>query len=163
MNNNSDGSALSVVAVYFDTLAGGSADNSFIQDLITTNTSTTIVNGKITWLPKGIEVEDLLNKLDGTKILNYMGSLTTPTCAEIVEWNVINDPQPISPAQLNFFKTKWASNKTFAAGRGNNRAVQPIGSRVINYYSGPAPSSVSGYLHIAVFSTLISLAGLFFY
>lgn len=84
MNDNSDGSALSVVAVFFDILAGGSADNSFIQDLITTNTSTTIVNGKVTWIPKGIEVEDLLNKLDGTKILNYMGSLTTPTCSEIV-------------------------------------------------------------------------------
>ena len=123
MHNNSDGSALSVVAVYFDVVAGGSTDNSFIQDIITPNASTTIVNGKITWIPTGIEVEGLLNKLDGTKILNYMGSLTTPTCSEIVEWNVINDPQPISPAQLNFFKTKWASNSTFAGGRGNNRAV----------------------------------------
>ena len=79
------------------------------------------MDGLLTWEPVGIDIEALLSKIDGTKILNYMGSLTTPPCSEVVEWIVIDDPQPISDTQLSFFSSMWASNFNFANGRGNNR------------------------------------------
>jgi carbonic anhydrase len=85
-----------------------------------------------------VEIETFLGTLNMTKLLNYEGSLTTPGCNEIVEWNVIVDPQPISTAQLQFFQKKWATNTTFAKGKGNNRATQAIGDRTIYLYGGEA-------------------------
>ncbi len=55
------------------------------------------------------------------KIFHYEGSLTAPPCTENVEWNIINDPQPISKEQLAMFTRKWGGNHEFAKGRGNNR------------------------------------------
>ena len=126
-NNNTE---LSVLGIFFDTKTGGATENEFLQKMITaqngTNTST--VN---TWTPSAVDLQGLVSKLDLSKLVHYEGSLTTPGCAEIVEWNVLVDPQPISAAQLQFFTRHWAGNNTFARGRGNNRRVQPIGSRYI--------------------------------
>jgi carbonic anhydrase len=103
-----------------------------------------------------VELETLLKSLNTTKIFNYEGSLTTPTCSEIVEWNVIVDPQPITSSQLNFFTRRWAGNNTFARGRGNNRVTQPIGDRLIYYYGGPAAST--GAFIKAALSSLVVVA-----
>jgi carbonic anhydrase len=54
-------------------------------------------------------------------MLHYEGSLTTPPCTQNVEWNVMDDPQPISKAQLQLFTSKWEKNMKFAGGNGNNR------------------------------------------
>jgi carbonic anhydrase len=75
-------------------------------------------------------------KLDLTKIFHYEGSLTVPPCSENVEWNIINDPQPISKEQLAMFTRKWSNNHEFAKGRGNNRKTQLLHGRKIYYLSG---------------------------
>ena len=74
-----------------------------------------------TWTPGPVQLEALLLKLNMSTIYHYEGSLTVPPCTENVEWNIIDDPQPISEAQLAYFNNKWSNNMTFAAGRGNNR------------------------------------------
>ena len=156
VHKTSDGTAASVLAVYFDTKVGGNVTNNFLQGLIYTAGNTTNTSAVLEWAPSAVELQTLLNNLNMTKLLNYEGSLTTPTCSEIVEWNVVVDPQPISTAQLAFFTRRWSGNSTFAKGRGNNRVTQAIGDRLIYYYGGPAASS--GNFLKAVLSTFIVAA-----
>lgn len=160
VHKNDDASALSVVAVYFDTKVGGSTPSAFLNGLITAQNNTNTTN-KIEWIPSSVELETLLNSLNMTKLLNYEGSLTTPSCNEIVEWNVIVDPQPISAAQLQFFTRKWGGNSTFAKGRGNNRVAQPVGDRSIYYYGGPAVESSTTFVKVAISSLVMMIIAVF--
>ena len=57
--------------------------------------------------------------------------MTTPDCVEIVEWIVIDDPQPISDRQLREFDLAWKDNPNFAKGFGNNRVTLPLNGRKI--------------------------------
>lgn len=86
----------SVVAIFFDRKAGGIQENEFIKNLFLTPTSNETVHDRFKWVPIGVHIEELLLKLDRTKIFHYEGSLTVPPCTENVEWNIIDDPQPIS-------------------------------------------------------------------
>lgn len=66
------------------------------------------------------------------RFYNYPGGLTTPTCDEAVEWYVNQNPIRINKKQLKVFQDMWVKtgfNNEFATGQGNNRKVQPLGSR----------------------------------
>ena len=75
----------------------------------------------------------LISKLNLDKLYHYEGSLTTPPCSEIVDWIVVNDPQPISVEQLNLLNSFWGDNEHFnkTTGNGNNRLVQPLNGRTV--------------------------------
>jgi carbonic anhydrase len=100
-------------------------------------------------VPNGVHLERLLKKLDLTKIFHYEGSLTVPPCTENVEWNIIDDPLPISKEQLAMFTRKWSGNPEFAKGRGNNRKAQLLHSRKI-YYLGSLNNVLSKALLIVI-------------
>lgn len=78
---------LSVLAIYFDVAAGGDMDNPFIASLKFDQKNP---------VASSVPLTDLINKLKKDKMYNYKGSLTTPPCSEVVNWIVVNDPQPIS-------------------------------------------------------------------
>jgi len=59
----------------------------------------------------------------------YEGSLTIPTCDEIVYWYVIEKALPISKEQLDVFTSLWAGNQSFAEGKGNNREIKEMNNR----------------------------------
>jgi carbonic anhydrase len=48
------------------------------------------------WDDSVLDVKKLVDQLNHKKIYHYKGSLTTPPCSEIVQWIVVDDPQPIS-------------------------------------------------------------------
>ena len=54
------------------------------------------LNGKSSWVATDVNLRKLVDGLNLDKVYNYEGSLTTPPCAEKVEWVVIHDPQSIS-------------------------------------------------------------------
>jgi carbonic anhydrase len=49
--------------------------------------------------------------------LRYKGSLTTPPCSEVVEWNVFAAPVAVAPSDIERFKESFPMNA---------RPLQPI-------------------------------------
>ena len=90
-------------------------------------------------------MKKLVDTIQKTKIYHYEGSLTTPPCSEIVEWIVIDEPQPISTEQLKAFTSKWGDNWSFAKGYGNARVTVPINNRTI-YYSDAIKIITSAFI-----------------
>ena len=44
----------------------------------------------------GFSLDDLLSGVDRTKYYRYLGSLTTPSCDEVVVWTVFKEPIKVS-------------------------------------------------------------------
>lgn len=136
----------------FDLSSGGNLDNWFLNELLSGYNAS---NPNATaWEASHVHVKKLVEELDSRKFYHYDGSLTTPPCSEIVQWIVVDDPQPISAAQLKFFTDKWQNNPNFARGFGNNRATQPLNGRQI-YYSGAIQNLVCNILFLFAAITLL--------
>jgi carbonic anhydrase len=102
-----------VVSVFFDRTAGNT-NSTFLASL-----NLEKVNGSSSVVP----IMDIFKNLETQAFYQYDGSLTTPTCDETVQFNILRYPFPISDYQLNLFNNKWANNTAFANGNGNNRLV----------------------------------------
>lgn len=77
-----------------------------------------------------IEVLDLqgwLNGLDLSSRWNYQGSLTTPPCNEVVNWNVLTTVLPMSQAQLDTYISTMGDGFI-----GNARETLPLNDRTLN-------------------------------
>ena len=58
-------------------------------------------------------------------LYHYKGSLTTPPCSDVVNWQVVKDILPISWADLEALRDIWYGSH----GHGNYRECQAIGDR----------------------------------
>ncbi|KAK7069987.1 Alpha-carbonic anhydrase, partial [Halocaridina rubra] len=63
------------------------------------------------------------------KFYRYEGSLTTPTCNEVVTWTVFADAIPVSEKQMEFFRS--LKNDNGGAMVNNFRPPQPLNSRKV--------------------------------
>lgn len=120
-----DGSLGAVIGVLFDQVEGGMGDNLFlnqIEPILNTPPNQKKTTGPVSLL-------GLLDSLDTKEFFSYDGSLTTPPCTEGIKWSVLCDVQSISPAQIKLFNDLWMDNANYAAGKGNNRVVQPLNER----------------------------------
>ena len=66
---------------------------------------------------------------DNSNLYYYHGSLTTPNCAEKVNWIIIDKTYPITQEQFNTFKTYLGNTYQ----HGNNRRIQSQNGRNIYY------------------------------
>jgi carbonic anhydrase len=55
-------------------------------------------------------------------LYRYKGSLTTPPCSEVVDWNVYEQPIEVSPEHIEAFKAIFPMNA---------RPVQPVNRRFL--------------------------------
>ncbi|XP_071789395.1 carbonic anhydrase 2-like isoform X2 [Asterias amurensis] len=83
---------------------------------------------------------------DLSSFYRYSGSLTTPTCNEVVVWNVFTNPILISQAQMDMFRSLNqnglgdAVNETYVD---TFRPVQPLNGRTVYLNDLDAPPSGS--------------------
>ena len=96
--------------------------------------------GETVLIPEEIHLNDILPQ-DIQSFYRFSGSLTTPYCNEVVTWTVFSNPTFMSSAQLQQFRT--LTNSEGKPLVDNDRLVQPVGSRTIQF-SGqghwPSPS-----------------------
>lgn len=59
----------------------------------------------------------------------YAGSLTTPTCGQGVQWNVLANPITMTREQIEKLQKIFLGNKEFP--NGNRRPVQPLNGRTV--------------------------------
>jgi hypothetical protein len=76
-----------------------------------------------------------------TNYYNYQGSLTTPNCTEGITWFLMANTLPISPAQVLAFTSTLASQQGGVSRGGDNRLIQPLGTRTISASFKPAASA----------------------
>ena len=89
--------------------------------------------GQRTEVGRGLSVKSLLPPGLGL-FYRYSGSLTTPTCNEVVTWTVLHHSAPISEHQLNLLRG-LATGDGFTMGD-NYRPVMPLNGRKIQFSGG---------------------------
>ncbi|KAK6192141.1 hypothetical protein SNE40_003670 [Patella caerulea] len=100
-----------------------------------------------------------------TNFFRYSGSLTTPSCNEVVVWTVFTETIKISQSQMATFRTLMSSetdanNQQYNI-KDNFRPVQPLHSRTVysNFYSSSATAaSITVYTGVLslILSTILS-------
>ena len=55
------------------------------------------------------------------RFFHYLGSLTTPPCAEVINWFVFNQPIHVLYEDLDPFISRWIKNSSFSDGKVNCR------------------------------------------
>jgi carbonic anhydrase len=78
--------------------------------------------------PVAIDLGSLLPK--SQRYYQYMGSLTTPSCAETVTWHILTSPVTASKEQIKAFKHILHNNV---------RPLQPLNGRVVRLSMNVVP------------------------
>ncbi|KAF1313742.1 Ein3-binding f-box protein 1, partial [Globisporangium splendens] len=130
VHTNSDGNALLVVGLFLERKQGATTDpwlTSVWSALSAVNTTD----------PLSVKLGSYSSLLTAAaskgKVLNYPGSLTTPTCSEIVDWWVLQAPLQVSPADFDKFQAHLEELPATDRGRGA-RPTQPLNGRIIAVY-----------------------------
>lgn len=95
--------------------------------------------------------------MDFSVYWNYAGSLTKPPCQEDIKWTVIADVQSLSKEQLKRLQIKMANKMKYAGGKGNNREIQPLGSRTLYFSKASSIQAATGMLIAFVLMSAILL------
>ncbi|CAL8306842.1 unnamed protein product [Boreogadus saida] len=102
-----------------------------------------------------ISLDDLLEGVDRTKYYRYLGSLTTPSCNEVVIWTVFKESIKVSKAAIDLFSsTVRVANETSALLLNSYRPIQP--DQAIRTTAAASSSSAS----IMLASAQMALAAL---
>ncbi|KAF4085393.1 hypothetical protein AMELA_G00117470 [Ameiurus melas] len=101
-----------------------------------------------------LTVDSLLQGVDRTKYYRYLGSLTTPTCNEIVVWTVFKDPVKVSKDLIDLFSNTVHINTTADPFITNNhRVLQALNGRVVT--SQPTSSASTHHLTLSISTALL--------
>uniref|UniRef100_K3WJL8 Carbonic anhydrase n=1 Tax=Globisporangium ultimum (strain ATCC 200006 / CBS 805.95 / DAOM BR144) TaxID=431595 RepID=K3WJL8_GLOUD len=130
VHSNADGSKLLVVGAFLEKKSKGKTDPWVASVFNAANrvNSTASVDVSLESYSKV-----LLSAASKGREFNYPGSLTTPTCSEIVDWWVLEQPLQVSSA--DFVKFQANLKKLHATDNGRNaRPTQPLNGRTITVY-----------------------------
>jgi carbonic anhydrase len=103
-----------------------------------------------------------LSQCQQSTIYSYSGSLTTPTCAQVVNWNIFAQPIYIPSTVLDKFRQVHGANPEEKLTH-NARPRQQLNNRVVNSYTIKAPGTCNPVVngaHLVHCSQLITLLGL---
>jgi len=125
---------LAVVGILFHI---GSENNTvmdpFVEAAYEIGAEATYAEQNAVKVAKSIVLKDLIDQVDidnnGPAYYYYKGSLTTPTCNEVVNWIVMENTISISEYQIEAFRT--LKYKDGAPMVDNYRHPQPVNNRVV--------------------------------
>jgi len=100
-------------------------------------------NSKITDAPL-VSLTSLLDTADLTSFYRYSGSLTTPTCNEIVQWTVVESPISVSREQLAALRSLQDAHGQPLVD--NYRPVQSVGARRVTHVTTRPLLRTAGFL-----------------
>lgn len=103
LNQNED---IAVVGVFFEEQDN---DNPELQKIVD-ELPKVQYKGSEAQMESSLNLENLLPS-NPTPFYRYMGSLTTPECAEGVTWSVLPEPIPVGSDQMKVFREKLFSTK----------------------------------------------------
>ena len=101
-------------------------NNTFVEQVLNVTRG---VNNQV------VSLTNLTDKNTINEYYSYEGSYTNPPCNQTVLWHIVPHVYSLSKDQLNVFQEKWAHNKTFPGGHGNNRFTQSYHGRSLTLYS----------------------------
>ena len=113
---------LLVIGVFFDVLDGTPGDSWLLEDFDLFTLETAEEEGEHEYEAPVFDIKSFLEKLESHEFYHYEGSLTTPTCDEIVEWIVYKTPVFISPKNFDILESHLGES---------NRNTQPLNGRKI--------------------------------
>ncbi|DBA01123.1 TPA: hypothetical protein N0F65_001751 [Lagenidium giganteum] len=131
VHRSEDGSKLLVVGLFLQKEANANTDPWLAS---VWNTLSNVNSNKTTSIELGSYASVLQSQVAKGHLYNYPGSLTTPSCDEIVDWWVIETPLAVSPEDFDQFQQHLARLPVTDKGNGA-RPVQPLNGREISIYS----------------------------
>ncbi|KAG7392527.1 hypothetical protein PHYPSEUDO_000215 [Phytophthora pseudosyringae] len=132
VHSSSDGSALLVVGIFLKIGAKSDPWLSPVLDALETVNSTEHSEAIVVRLKSYTSLIKQTCKTGG--IYNYPGSLTTPGCAETVDWWVVQNPIKIS--SIDFGRLHQDLVEYHITDNGNNaRPAQPLNGRTVTRYN----------------------------
>lgn len=136
---------LTVIGVFLQVSAAStvtSTNNAFLNNLWTEGGRAAVTNGVKTRVTNAAVPFNPYKSIlpANPSFFTYSGSLTTPPCAEIVEWVVFETPVLISFDDLNLLRSAFSALPTNGLSQqGNsNRPVQPLNDRELLYVPSTA-------------------------
>jgi len=100
-----DDDELLVIGVFFDVEEGHPGNSWLMEDFSLFELEVADAEGDSEYTAPIFDVKSFLEKLEDKDFYHYEGSLTTPTCDEIVEWIVYKTPVFISPKNFETLVT----------------------------------------------------------
>ena len=124
-------SGLAVTGFFFEI---SDEDNAALQPLVDSLVDIVASDSSVPMIDSAFKISDLITEVAGSSVwATYPGSLTTPTCNEVVHWIVFMTPLKISQAQLEKFRMLDDSHDENIVD--NFRPVQPLNGRTVTFYS----------------------------
>jgi len=125
-----DSDGLAVIGTFLQ--VGSIMQESKAMKPILANFQKDYINGTVVNVNQPIDVSEFLPRA-GEHVWRYNGSLTTPGCNEIVRWTVLEPIRSISAVDyVAFQRVKGEEGEPL---RHNNRKIQKLGSRNIEFFT----------------------------
>lgn len=134
---SNDGDALAVLGVFIEV----GEENSVLKDVFDLIENVPYKDNETDASTVTLTLGDAL-PTDSTIFYRYNGSLTTPTCNEVVVWTVFEEPIQISQAQLDVLRSLREGGEGSSKIEDNFRPVQKLNSRTV-YYSAASTHTLS--------------------
>lgn len=128
-SKSSDPEAIAVLGIFIDTTDNAQEVNTDLAHLSEEFNQIPYEGDEIETEP--FQVDHLLPSLGKRSFYRYLGSLTTPGCAQVVAWTVFAEPLYITPDELQMFRQVHGDGGEVLAH--NYRPTQPSNSRTIYY------------------------------
>ncbi|XP_029383233.1 carbonic anhydrase XVb [Echeneis naucrates] len=120
-----DPTGLAALGFFIEVMPDATAQPESWKNLTNYLTSISNKDEAVSLVP-AFSLDDLLHGVDRTKYYRYYGSLTTPTCDEVIIWTVFKEPIKVSKDLIDLFSTTLRiSNSSSPLMTNVYRNVQP--------------------------------------